>query len=73
MQSFDTAADWDFELERWIRNGKLLWIARDDPGMTLMRSAEGCPYLGLDGPRVEQYIYNGVVETGEPTQEEITQ
>lgn len=72
-QSFDTAADWDFDLEKWIRNGKLLWIAGEDPGMTLKTSLEGCPYLGLDGPREAQYVYNGVVETGEPAQEEITQ
>ena len=72
MESFDTPADWDFELDKWIRNGKLLWTAMDDPGMSLMSSVDGCPYLALDGPRQEQRIYGGAVETGEPEEEETT-
>jgi len=65
-QSYDSPQDWDFQLKKWIDGGKLLWIAPDDPDMTLRSEAAGCPYAGLPGERQEQRIYAGAIEVGVP-------
>jgi hypothetical protein len=57
----DGAADHDFAVEPWLASGRLLWVAPDDPAVELRRGAEGCPYLGLDGPRESPSIRDGVV------------
>lgn len=41
----------DYEIEPWIEQGKLSWIAPGDPGLTLRGDVDACPYLGLDGLR----------------------
>ena len=46
----------DFDLTPWIRSGKLLWIAPDDPLYKLHATAEGCPYLGIRGEGRKQLI-----------------
>lgn len=51
--------EFDFNLENWIRNGKLLWIFPDDASMTLHSDVERCPYLNLEGDRQIKYIQNG--------------
>lgn len=58
----------DFELEPWIKEGKLLWIAPGDESLTLHGHAYGCPYLDLPGSRNPKYIQNG--ETWEFNPEE---
>jgi hypothetical protein len=65
-ETFDTAADWDFQLRPWIASGKLLWIAPGDPDMALQSGLENCPYLNLTGEHREQRIYLGDVEVGRP-------
>jgi len=51
---------WDFDLERWIRAGRLQWIEPDDPTLTL-KQAGRCPYLALPGVRAPQCIESGRV------------
>lgn len=55
----DMAEDFDFELERWVRAQKLLWIAPDDRSLALRTGAEGCPYLALSGDRKVQRLRRG--------------
>ncbi|MBN2336832.1 hypothetical protein JXL21_14855 [Candidatus Bathyarchaeota archaeon] len=58
----------DFDLEKWFEQGKLLWIAPDDPSLTLREGTTGCPYLNLAGSRSFNVIYDG--ELVEETEEE---
>jgi len=65
-ETFDTAADWDFELRPWFQSGQLLWIAPGDKDMKLQSGLDTCPYLDLTGERREQRLYQGDVEVGRP-------
>ena len=63
---------WDFDLQPWIAQGKLSWIAPGDETLTL-RTGEPCPYVGLPGVRAPQSIERGVLShidlpTGETPQ-----
>lgn len=49
----------DFDLEPWIKAGKLLWIAPGDESLTLHGHTSGCPYLDLPGSRNPKFIQNG--------------
>lgn len=51
---------YDFDLEPWVGSGALLWTAPGDESATLRKGVDGCPYLGLTGPR-----RFAVVERGE--------
>ncbi len=51
----------DFDLEEWIRDGKLLWIQPDDASLRLNSDVSRCPYLGLEGSRSNKYISEGKV------------
>jgi hypothetical protein len=62
----DQAVDYDFALEPWLASGQLLWVAPGDAGFELRRGGEGCPYLGLDGPRESPSIQHGVVAYPHP-------
>lgn len=57
----DEAADFDFDLEPWIRSGKLLWIAPGDEHLRLRAHARACPYLGLEGRRFPMHLTLGLV------------
>lgn len=60
--SLDTdEAEYDFDLEPWIKAGKLLWIAPGDNSLTLHGHASGCPYLDLPGSRKPKFIRGGIV------------
>jgi hypothetical protein len=59
-------AEYDFDLEPWLRSGKLFWIAPADRAGTLREGVRGCPYLGIDGPREAALIRDGVVRYPEP-------
>ena len=39
----------DVDLVRWIRDGKVHWIAPGDTALTLRSDVESCPYLGMEG------------------------
>ncbi len=60
--SLEHVSDYDFELERWLRSGRLLWIAPGDDSATLRQGVDGCPYLDLPGPRQIAYVQFGEVE-----------
>jgi hypothetical protein len=49
----------DFDLRRWVDDGKLMWIAPEDETFTLRSGASGCPYLDLPGSRVFSVILGG--------------
>ena len=53
--------EYDFELEPWIRAGKLLWIAPGDKSLTLHGHLSHCPYLDLPGSIWPKYIKDGEV------------
>jgi len=60
-QTYDLKRDFDFELEKWIRGGKLFWIEPDDETMTLHSVTSHCPYIGMGGRRYPVVIYGGKV------------
>lgn len=49
---------WDFDLEPWLRAGRLQWIEPDDPELRL-HQAGTCPYLAVSGTRAPQCIDSG--------------
>ncbi|HAP32782.1 MAG TPA: hypothetical protein DCQ14_07015 [Firmicutes bacterium] len=53
--------EYDFDLEPWLRKGKLFWIAPDDVKFSLHSHVARCPYLNLPGSRRLKYIQNGEV------------
>ena len=57
----DDEDDYDYDLVPWIRSGRLLWIAPDDPTYRLRRGTRGCDYLELDGRREVARIRGGRV------------
>ncbi len=54
-------SEWDFDLLPWLESGKLWWIAPGDSTMTPRGGSDGCPYLGIQGPRGIPYVENGQV------------
>lgn len=54
-------ASYDYELEPWVKAGRLRWIAPGDTSMKIREGTDGCPYLGLAGERRVQRIKNGEV------------
>jgi len=57
----DDPRDFDFDLEFYIRSGRLLWIAPGDETLTLRSTVEACPYLGLPGSRRPVGLRDGVM------------
>lgn len=55
------SSEYDFDLEPWIKAGKLLWIAPGDAGLTLHGHISHCPYLDLSGSRKLKFIRDGKV------------
>jgi hypothetical protein len=49
----------DFDISKWVREGKLLWIAPGDNTFTLKTGTNGCPYLNLQGSRKFSVIFDG--------------
>jgi hypothetical protein len=59
---------YDFDLAKWVDDGKLLWVAPDDPAFMLRKGTSGCPYLNLSGSRQFSVLFDG--EYVEPEEEE---
>ena len=59
---------YDFDLAKWVDDGKLLWIAPDDPTFMIKKGTSGCPYLNLSGSRQFSVLFDG--ELVEPEEEE---
>jgi hypothetical protein len=57
----DDPRDFDFDLEFYIRSGRLLWIAPGDGTLTLRATIEGCPYIGLPGIQHPVGLRDGVM------------
>jgi hypothetical protein len=57
----ETASAYDFELAGWVGSGKLLWIEPGDDSGTLHEGLDGCPYVGLSGPRKIGIVAEGEV------------
>lgn len=61
----------DYDLGRWIDEGKLSWIAPGDTTLSLRDGTDGCPYLDLTGSRnfasirYGQVFPSGTSRTGE--------
>jgi hypothetical protein len=53
----------DFDIARWIEQGKAWWIEPDDSSFTLQNSLKSCPYLSLSGRREILYVYRGKTRT----------
>jgi hypothetical protein len=48
---------WDFQLEPWIREGKVRWLDPEDPELPLAEpDPAACPYTNLPGRRLPQVI-----------------
>jgi hypothetical protein len=63
-ESIERLSDYDFDLERWLRSGRLLWISPDDESAALREGSDGCPYLDLPGERRFAYVQHGEVLYG---------
>jgi len=52
---------WAFQLEPWVRCGKLRWIPPDDPRPHVVdgQGGERCPYFDIAGDRFPQSIASG--------------
>ena len=48
---FDAEDQYDFDIEKWIVQKKLLWIHPDDETLQLQSAVKDCPYLKLPGIR----------------------
>lgn len=55
----------DYDLEPYLADGRLLWIQPDDAELTLRKGAAGCPYLDLPGRRSPLFISRGKVWTSD--------
>jgi hypothetical protein len=55
--------EYDFNLEPWVRSGKLLWIAPGDRTMTIRTGLKDCPFTGLVGQEKNQRIQYGKLWT----------
>lgn len=59
IEEEDVEYTYDFDLKKWLDNGKLQWIQSNDPVFTLREGATGCPYLNIQGSRDFVVIYDG--------------
>lgn len=52
---------WDFDLDRWVKSGKVRWVdpGEKNPVVHDGRSGVRCPYLDLEGDRLPQSISGG--------------
>ena len=50
----------DFDLKKWLDQGKLLWVEPGDGSFALKSGAAGCPYLNLDGSKAFSVVRGGV-------------
>lgn len=64
---------WDFNLEPWVRCGKLKWIEPDDPDRKIHQGGDGSafPYLNLPGRREQLTITGDFLSTSPPPSGEI--
>jgi hypothetical protein len=56
---YDHDIDFDYDLEFYIRTGRLMWIAPGDDLLTLRSVVDGCPYIGMSGRQYPVGILDG--------------
>ena len=59
LQTYDYYIDYDYDLEFYIRSGRLLWIEPGDSSLKLNSTVSHCPYLGHEGRQYPASIQNG--------------
>lgn len=59
--SLELEIDRDYDLEKWIKKGKLLWISPTDFKLQLHSYVDGCPYINMQGSGNDKFIQNGEV------------
>jgi len=69
LEPDERGLEYDFDLSKWVEQGKLLWILPGDTSMTLRNGVSGCPYLNIGGAEKFQIIIDGEV-THEEEEEE---
>jgi hypothetical protein len=59
--------EWDFDLAPWIAKGKVRWIRPGDSTFAVVpaNSNEPCPYVGLEGDRLPQFLGDGARDLGD--------
>lgn len=57
--------NYDFQIEPWMQQRKLFWIAPGDKELKLRNDVEDCPYLNLPGCREKLYIEEGEIWSAE--------
>lgn len=64
---------WDFDLEPWINQKRVLWIAPNDDSHTVLSKNDGpCPYVNLPGKREKVFVEADEIRTEpSPSGEEI--
>lgn len=51
--------DCDFDLQPWLDEGFVQWIAPGDDSLTLQTNPSTCPYVEMPGTRSHQYLQEG--------------
>ena len=60
--TFDLEEEYDFDIEPWIKKGKLKWIAIDDEELVLRDTVEDCPYINIKGYQYPVLIENKTIK-----------
>lgn len=61
-RTYDEEDEYDFDIARWIKNGKLQWIAINDQTLELHSSINNCPYLNIKGYNYPVIIQNKTIK-----------
>lgn len=60
--TFEDAEEYDFDIAKWIKKGKLKWIAPNDDRLELHNSLDNCPYLNITGYQYPVLIQNKILD-----------
>lgn len=56
--TFEDDEEYDFDIAKWINNGKLKWISIKDKTLELQDSIDNCPFLDIEGYKYPVLIQN---------------
>lgn len=60
-QFYDAEDQYLFDLDRWIEDGRLKWIAPDDPELRIQSTLKNCPFLEMTGQREVWRMQDGKI------------
>lgn len=60
-QAADDDETYDYDIEPWVKSGRVRWIAPEDATLTVRQGMDGCPYIGMTGTRQVQCVQEGEV------------